>query len=92
MTYITVTEAKAHLLDIIRKADKNMQHFVISKNGKPKAIIMSVDEYEGWLETLDIMSDKKTMKSIERAKKDIEEGKCVAFEDVFKETGKKKKR
>lgn len=90
MTYLTVTEAKTHLLDIIRKADKTLQHFVISKNGKPKAVIMSVDEYEGWLETLEIMSDKKAVKEIELARKDLKKGKFYTFDQVFvKSKGKK---
>lgn len=91
MTYLTVTEAKTHLLDIIRKADSSMKHFIITKNGKPKAIIMSVDEYEGWLETLEIMSDKKAMKDIRQAEKELAEGKSYTFEEVFKKSKKRKK-
>jgi len=89
---MTVTKAKAHLLDIIRKADNSMQHFIITKNGKPKAIIMSVDEYEGWLETLEIMSDKKTLGDIRKAEKELAEGKYYTFEQVFKKIKKRKKR
>ena len=84
MTTITATEAKAHFLDIIRKADRTMQHFVISKNGKPKAVIMSVDEYDGWLETIEIMSDKKAMKEIQDARQELKQGKGHSFEEVFK--------
>ncbi|MFC1480435.1 type II toxin-antitoxin system Phd/YefM family antitoxin [Candidatus Omnitrophota bacterium] len=91
MTSLTVTEAKAHLLEIIRKADRTMQHFVISKNGKPKAIIMSVDEYEGWLETLEIMSDREALKDIQEAKKELAEGKGYTFEEVFKRPKRKKR-
>ncbi|HJN02623.1 MAG: type II toxin-antitoxin system Phd/YefM family antitoxin [Nitrospinota bacterium] len=52
MINLTVTETKAHLLEKIRQADTAMESFVIPKNGKPTAIIMSIDEYEGWLERL----------------------------------------
>jgi len=30
---------------------------------------MSIEEFEGWQETLEIMADKKLVKSIERARK-----------------------
>jgi len=92
MTYLTVTEAKAHLLDIIRKADSSMQHFIITKSGKPKAIIMSLDEYEGWLETLEIMSDKKALKDIRKAEKELAQGKSYTFDQVFKKMKRRKKR
>lgn len=91
MTYLTVTEAKSHLLDIIRRADSSMKHFIITKNGKPKAIIMSVDEYEGWLETLEIMSDKRALKDIRAAEKELTKGKFYSFEEVFKKSKKRKK-
>ncbi len=91
MTTLTVTEAKAHLLEIIRQADTTMESFVISKNGKPKAVIMSIDEYEGWLETLEIMSDKKALKEIQEARKELAGGKSYTFEEVFKEPSRKKK-
>ena len=92
MVSMTVTEAKAHLLEIIRKADESMQHIIISKNGKPKAIIMSIDEYEGWLETLEIISDKAAIKDIEEARKELKEGKVYTFEEVFKKTSKRAKK
>ena len=89
MVSMTVTEAKSHLLEIIRKADESMQHFVISKNGKPKAIIMSIDEYEGWLETLEILSDKEALEDIKEARKELREGKTHTFDEVFKSASKK---
>ena len=91
MTTLTVTEAKTHLLELVRKADKTMQRFVISKNGKPKAVLMSIDEYEGWLETLGIMSETDALKDINAAKKEIASGKYYTFDQVFKPSKKKKK-
>ena len=91
MTHLTVTETKVHLLDIIRKTDKTMQRFIISRNGKPRAIIMSIDEYESWIETLEVLSDGKTMGDIEKAQKELDEGKYCTVEEVFKKKTKKKK-
>ncbi|MFH1836696.1 MAG: type II toxin-antitoxin system Phd/YefM family antitoxin [Candidatus Omnitrophota bacterium] len=90
MTTLTVTEAKAHLLEIIRKADKTTERFIVSKNGKPKVIIMGVDEYEGWLETLEIMSEKGALKDIQEAQKELAEGKGYTMNEVFPKNKKKK--
>ena len=84
MTTLTVTEAKAHFLDMIRGADKRLERYVITRQGKPAAVVMSADEYEGWLETIAIMSDKRAMKALRQSIKEIKEGKVVSFEEVTK--------
>ena len=82
MTVLTVTEAKAHFLDLVRNADKRLERFLITKQGKPAAVLMNADEFEGWLETLEIMSAKKALKGIRKAKKELEQGKTKSFEKV----------
>jgi prevent-host-death family protein len=82
MTTLTVTEAKAHFLEIVRDSDRRLERFVITKNGKPAAVLMNAEEFEGWVETLDILSDKKTLKNLRKAKKEIEQGKTKSFEEV----------
>jgi len=90
MATLTVTEAKAHLLELIRKADRTMQHFIISKNGKPKAILMSIDEYESWLETIEVLSDKDALEDIREARKELSGGGGHTFKEVFKRSPRKK--
>jgi PHD/YefM family antitoxin component YafN of YafNO toxin-antitoxin module len=53
---------------------------------------MCIDDYEGWLETLEIMSDKKAMQDIKKARKELKQGKLYTFEEVFKRAQRKKKR
>lgn len=82
MTTLTVTEAKAHFLELIRDSDKRLERFIITKQGKPAAVVMNADEFEGWLETLEIMSDKKALREIRKARKELEQGKTKSFEKV----------
>lgn len=82
MTILTVTEAKAHFLELIRDSDRRLERFLITKQGKPAAVVMNADEFEGWLETLEIMSDKKSLKELRKAKKELEEGKTKSFKEV----------
>jgi transcriptional regulator with XRE-family HTH domain len=51
--------------------------------GIPVADLLSKRDYEGWLETLDIMSDQKAMEDIKQAEKDIKKGRVYDFEEVF---------
>lgn len=82
MTTLTVTEAKAHFLELIRSSDKRLERFIITRQGKPAAVVMNADEFDGWLETVEIMSDKKALKEIRKARKELEQGRTKTFKEV----------
>jgi len=84
-SYIPVTRAKTQLLDIIRQIQHSDDTVAITKNGVPEAVLISMSRYEGLLETLEILSDEKAMKSIRKSLKDAREGRWVDFEKVFPE-------
>jgi len=52
------------LLDVIRTINDSEDTIAITKNGIPKAVIMSMDRYETMRETLAILGDKKLMEQI----------------------------
>ena len=83
--YIPVTKAKSKLLDIIRKIENSDDTVAITKNGVPEAVLLSMNKFEGLVETLAILSDEKTMKSIRKSIKEAREGKWLDFDEVFGE-------
>lgn len=83
MKSIKATDAKKHLLEIIRDADESFERYCITRNGEPKAVIMSVDDYEGWLETLEIMSSKEAVREIRKARKELDAGRGIPFEKIL---------
>jgi len=66
---LPANEARTNFYQILDEVGQNMRQFTISHRGKPGAVIMSAEEFAGWQETFDIMSDKKLMASIKRASK-----------------------
>lgn len=48
---------------------------------------MTKKDYEGLLETLDILADKKLVKRIKKAEKDVKKGRLKTLEQVEKEMG-----
>ena len=68
---------------VIDDVDAHMSRYVISTRGKPKAVLMCVDDYEGWLETLEILSCKDALKDIKEARRELAEGKHYTHEEVF---------
>ncbi|MDP2943647.1 MAG: type II toxin-antitoxin system Phd/YefM family antitoxin [Candidatus Omnitrophota bacterium] len=80
---ISTRKLRENLAGVIKDVKVNFDRYIISRRGEPEAVLMSVDDYEGWLETIEIMSDKKLMNDIRLAEKDIKEGRFHTFEEVF---------
>lgn len=66
---LPANEARANFYQILEEAGENMRQFTITHRGKPLVVVMSQEEFEGWQETLEIMSNKKLMASIGRSMK-----------------------
>ncbi len=84
---LPITEARANLTTIVNRVNQNLDEYIVTVNGKPAAVIMSPREYEGWKETNEILADKKLMRSIKQAEKEVAQGKVKDWEDVKKELG-----
>jgi prevent-host-death family protein len=70
MTHLTSTlpanEARTNFYQILDEASQGMRQFVVTLRGKAQAVIMSAEEFEGWVETLEIASNKKLSASIRK--------------------------
>ena len=78
---IPLAEAKKSLSSIVREVEEKYDRFTITKNGVDKAVILSSEEFDGLLETLDILSHKEERDAIARAKKQVRKGKTVSLKD-----------
>ena len=58
MITMTVTTAKSKFLGLLRKSHDLGEIFSVTHNGTPYAVIMAQEDYEGLLETIDILQDK----------------------------------
>ena len=83
--YIPITKAKSTLLDIIRKIESSDDAIAITKNGVPEAVLLSMSKFEGLIETMEILSDEKAMKSIRKSIREARDGKWLDFDEVFSE-------
>jgi len=57
MEIIPITEAKDRLPELADRAAREHDHFTLTRNGRPHAVIVSVAEWESLQETLDILAD-----------------------------------
>ncbi len=83
--YIPVTKAKSAFLDIIRKIEGSEDAIAITKNGVPEAVLLSMSKFEGLMETIEILSDEKAMKSIRKSIKEARDRKWLDFDEALAE-------
>lgn len=81
--FLPITKAKNDLLRVIRRVEKEDSTIAVTKNGVPAAVILSMNRFEGLLETLEILSDAETLKSLRKAIRQARKGQWVRHEEVF---------
>jgi len=75
-----ISEVRGKLPELIKKISCKGKYLIITRNGKPEAVMLSPEQ----LETLKIKADQKLLQSILRAEEDIQKGNLYSHEDVFK--------
>ena len=79
---ITLKELRPGLPQVIKNIDSKLDRYIVMKRGKPVAMMISLDDYEGLIETIEILSDKDAVKRIKEAKREIAEGKTISLEEL----------
>lgn len=87
MKTLPFSEARKTLSKIVDEVAGTHEHVVITKRGRPKAVVMSNEEFESWEETLAIMADKKAMRAIEQGLRDIKAGRTRPYEEARRRLG-----
>lgn len=64
MKTLPLSEAKTNLSALIDDVERRDEEIVITKNGRPTAVLVSADEYDSWKETQAIRGDAGLMRDI----------------------------
>ena len=85
METLSLSEAKINLSRLVDKVNTTDEEIVITKNGRPAAVLVSPDEFEGWKETLFIQSDPGFLKEIRKGIKVLKQNKANLYtlEELF---------
>jgi len=84
---VPFTDARATLSDLLDLVEREQEHVVITRKGKPVAIVMSVDEWESWEETIEVLSDPEAMEALRASEEDVKAGRLYTLEEVMKHLG-----
>ena len=84
METLSLSEAKMKLSELIEKVQSTDLEVIITKNGRPAAVLVSPDEFEGWRETIAIKSDGDMMSEIKKGISALKKkSKVYTLEELF---------
>ena len=85
MNTMSVSEAKMKLSALVESVNATDQEVTITKNGRPVAVLVSPDEFEGWRETLAIRSNRALMQEIKKGLASLDKKKASLYtlEELF---------
>ena len=81
-----ISEVKTRLPELVSGVEEREEEIVVTRNGKPAAVLINHDEYERLKETLDVLSDPASMRQIAQSKSFYgKDRKGLSFEALFDE-------
>lgn len=79
---VGVKEAHKKLTKLLREAEAGKQ-IVLSRRGKPVAVLMGSDEYNSIMATLEEMADPRALRALREAEEDEKAGRIYTYKEVF---------
>ena len=64
MKTLSLSDVKARLSGLVDEVERRDEEIVITRNGRPAAVLVSPDEYDSWKEALAVRSDRALMREI----------------------------
>jgi len=85
MKALSVSEAKMKLSGLIDTVNTTDEEIVITKNGRPAAVLVSPEEFESLKETIAVRSDLSLMKEIKKGLRALKmkNTKLYTLEELF---------
>jgi antitoxin YefM len=64
---MSLATAKARFSEVVDRVERQQDRVIVTRNGKPAAVIVSLDDLESLEETLAVMSDPALMAQIQES-------------------------
>ncbi len=85
MSTMSITHARQGFLDLPDAVQD--EPIVVSKHGRPVMAILSVEQYEGMLETIEILRDQVFGKRLRRSIAQARKGRTVSLDEAASRLG-----
>ena len=84
---VPFTEARAKLSELLDELEDRHEHVIITRNGRPAAVLVPAGEQEALEETLEILQDEGILEALAESEKDVEAGRVASLREVRRELG-----
>ncbi len=81
---MSLAAVKAHFSELVDRVERQQDRVVVTRNGKPAAVLISADDLESLEETLAVMSDRSVAAQIRESQKAAEAGETGAELDTLR--------
>jgi antitoxin YefM len=85
MKTLPLAEVKAHLSALMSEVQAQHEQLTVTRNGKPAAVVVSIDEWESLQETISVLADEATIADLREAARSRADGELYRTEDVLAE-------
>lgn len=82
---IPVREFRSNLAELLSDVADRRDHVVVTRNGRPAAALVPVDEYEALEETAEILSDPDALSALEAGLAEFARDETVSLDDIRRE-------
>ena len=79
---LPLSEVKARLSEMVDRVSQTQDRIIVTRNGRPAAVLISPDELASLEETLDLLSDPGTLEQLREARTAIDSGDYLTEEQV----------
>ena len=78
----SLTDVRGKLSEVIDEIARTGGEVVITKHGRPVAVLLAHDEYESLIETVNVLSDDDTMAAIAESEADFASGHFSRMDEI----------
>ncbi len=79
---LPLAEIKAHLSEIVDRVEREHERVILTRNGRPAAVIMSPADLEALEDTLELLSDPKALTEIRAGRDDVARGRVITADEL----------
>ena len=79
---VSLKELRPELPKVIARIDGKLDRYIVTKRGKPVIVMLSIEDYESLMETLDILADPKAMADLRKGEEDIRKGRTHSWSEI----------
>jgi prevent-host-death family protein len=79
---LPLSDVKARLSELVDRVEAEDDRIVVTRNGRPAAVLLSPDDLESLEETLAVLSDPALMKKVRAGENALSRGDTVGLDEL----------